>query len=275
MRKKIVFLHPDLGIGSAERLVIDAALALQSRDFDVQFVTSHHDPDHCLPETKNGTLKVSVCGDWLPRKLFGRCYALCAYIRMFFLALCVCFTENPEIVFCDQISACIPLIRCLRPSTKVVFYCHFPDLRLTTRKTWIKKLYRWPIDRLEEYSTGKAHRILVNSKFTEGIFRETFRSLGKVEVQVLHPSLHMTSFDSEITEEEPYWPESRQAIFLSINRFERKKNIRLAIEALCELQKILSLEQWGKVHLVVAGGYDPLVAENSEYLYELQCFSEV
>ena len=31
----VVFLHPDLGIGGAERLVVDAALALQTRGHKV------------------------------------------------------------------------------------------------------------------------------------------------------------------------------------------------------------------------------------------------
>ena len=34
---KIIFLHPDLGIGGAERLVVDAALALQKRGFQVNY----------------------------------------------------------------------------------------------------------------------------------------------------------------------------------------------------------------------------------------------
>ena len=70
--KRIVFLHPDLGIGGAERLVVDAALALKSRGHSVQFVTNHHDPDHCFEETKSNQLHVTVIGDWIPRSLFGR-----------------------------------------------------------------------------------------------------------------------------------------------------------------------------------------------------------
>ena len=70
-KKKIVFLHPDLGIGGAERLVVDAALALKSRGHTVQFVTNHHDPNHCFEETINH-LKVTVVGDWIPRSCFGR-----------------------------------------------------------------------------------------------------------------------------------------------------------------------------------------------------------
>ena len=54
---RIVFLHPDLGIGGAERLVVDAALALKSKNHDVHILTTHHDVNHCFTETKNGELK--------------------------------------------------------------------------------------------------------------------------------------------------------------------------------------------------------------------------
>jgi alpha-1,3/alpha-1,6-mannosyltransferase len=41
---RVLFLHPDLGIGGAERLVVDAALALKAKSHDVHIVTCHHDP---------------------------------------------------------------------------------------------------------------------------------------------------------------------------------------------------------------------------------------
>lgn len=44
----VVFIHPDLGIGGAERAMIDTALSLQSKGYSVEFVTSHHDSDHCF-----------------------------------------------------------------------------------------------------------------------------------------------------------------------------------------------------------------------------------
>lgn len=79
---RVTFLHPDLGIGGAERLVVDAALALKNKGHEVNFVTSHHDPAHCFTETRDGTIPVTIVGDWLPRNIFGKFYALCAYIRM-------------------------------------------------------------------------------------------------------------------------------------------------------------------------------------------------
>ena len=161
-----VFLHPDLGIGGAERAVIDAALALKSRGHQVHFITSHHDPKHCFQETVDGTVGVTAVGDWLPRSLCGRFYAFCAYIRMIYAAFYLVFFSgiDCDLIICDQISACIPVLRLRR--SKILFYCHFPDMLLTQRTSFLKRMYRAPIDWLEERTTGMAHCILVNSKFT-------------------------------------------------------------------------------------------------------------
>jgi len=122
---RVVFLHPDLGIGGAERLVVDAAVALQGRGHEVSLVTAHHDPAHCFEETRDGTLEVRVAGDWLPRTLLGRCAALCAYLRVIYAALFLALSTKPQVVFCDQVSVCVPLLR-LFTSAKIIFYCHFP-----------------------------------------------------------------------------------------------------------------------------------------------------
>lgn len=52
--KTIVFLHPDLGIGGAERLVVDAAVGLQKRGHKIVVFTSHCDPGHCFDEARDG-----------------------------------------------------------------------------------------------------------------------------------------------------------------------------------------------------------------------------
>ena len=236
---RVVFLHPDLGIGGAERLVIDAALALKSRGHEVTFVTAHHDDRHCFPETRQSgqspQLKVICAGDFLPRTLFGRCYAVCAYLRMLYAAMyLVAFSGlDPQVVVCDQISAAIPLLKYLSRA-KVVFYCHFPDQLLTKRETLLKALYRAPIDCFEERTTGMADVILVNSEFTASIFHDTFKSL-RVEPQVLYPSLNTAKFDALIAEYESEEGDNKTKAndvhFLSINRYERKKNLSLAIRA--------------------------------------------
>lgn len=53
-RRTVVFFHPDLGIGGAERLVVDAAVGLQERGHRVVVFTSHCDPKHCFEEARDG-----------------------------------------------------------------------------------------------------------------------------------------------------------------------------------------------------------------------------
>ena len=47
-RKRVAILHPDLGIGGAETLIINIALSLMARDYDVTIYTPFFDPQRCL-----------------------------------------------------------------------------------------------------------------------------------------------------------------------------------------------------------------------------------
>jgi len=292
MKKKIVFLHPDLGIGGAERLVVDAALALKSHGHSVHFVTNHHDPKHCFEETINGQFNVTVIADWLPRSTFGRCRAFWAYLRIIFAAIYISWKGvpkssdknsnryRPDIIICDQISACIPFIKnreslsWLFPNApkKTVFYCHFPDKLLTKRQGTMKKLYRYGIDWVEEVTTGMADKILVNSKFTAGVFQDSFKSLSSVP-DVVYPSLHTKSFDDVLAQHKSTLAHQKVPdtfLLLSINRYERKKNLKLALKTLAHLHK----NGHSKTRLVMMGGHDPLCKENVEHLEELKALSE-
>lgn len=267
----VLFVHPDLGIGGAERLVVDAAMALQKSGHDVHIVTSHHNPDHCFPETRDGSLQVTVAGDWLPRSLFGKFFALCAYIRSIYTAFYIVFFSGlkPDVIFCDQISICIPI---LRVSFKnIIFYCHFPDLLLTDRKTTLKSMYRLVLDWAEEYTTALASKILVNSHFTRNVFSHTFRTIRR-KPEVVYPSIHTDTFDNtpSIDLSKVINKPLPEILFLSINRFERKKNLNLALESMVSLKLKLNSKQWNRVHLIIAGGYDPRVVENIQHLEELE-----
>uniref|UniRef100_T1JBD5 BIG2 domain-containing protein n=1 Tax=Strigamia maritima TaxID=126957 RepID=T1JBD5_STRMM len=266
----VVFLHPDLGIGGAERVIVDAAMTLKNRGHSVKILTAHHDPSHCFKETIDGSLDVLSVGDWLPRSIFGTCFALCAYIRMLYLALYLMLISRllVDIVVVDQISACIPILKLFR--VKVLFYCHFPDLLLTNRNTILKKLYRAPIDLIEEVTTSMADIVVVNTS----IFKSTFTRI-RTQPEVLYPSLDFTKFDKPITGTTSHLKLSNvRTLFLSINRYERKKNIGLALKAMSILRERLDESTWSGVHLVVAGGYDSIVSENVEYFRELEILAE-
>lgn len=267
----IAIIHPDLGIGGAERLIVDAAVELASLGHKVHIFTSHHDKNRCFEETLSGVFDITVYGAFLPRHIFYRLHAVCAYLRCMFVALCLLFMwPSFDIILADQVSVVIPILK-LKKSAKVVFYCHFPDLLLAQHTTMLRRIYRKPIDFIEEITTGMADLILVNSRFTASTFAATFKNLDArgIKPAVLYPAVNVDQFEK---------PNATKLDFLSINRFERKKNIELAVSAFAMLHAHEVHDHQGvnmnDVSLTVAGGFDNRLRENVEYLEELKKLAE-
>ena len=63
-------------------------------------------------------------------------------------------------------------------------------------------------------------------------------------------------------------PRPGARVLLSINRFERKKGLSLSLRCLAELRR--DADAAAPLHLVLAGGFDPRLAENVEHLQELR-----
>lgn len=61
----------------------------------------------------------------------------------------------------------------------------------------MKELYRVPIDKLEEWSTGLADTVTVNSKFTAGMFERSFKSIVK-KPRVLYPPINFAAYDKVV-----------------------------------------------------------------------------
>lgn len=161
----IGFLHPDLGIGGAERLVVDAAHGLaKQKGHRVTMYTSHFNKERCFAECNSGSFPTRVHGDFLPRHIAGRLHILFALLRNIWLAIRVGLSprERHDVLVCDQISVCVPILRLLCPRSRILFYCHFPDQLLSKRESVLKKLYRVPFDLTEEVTTGMADCTLVN-----------------------------------------------------------------------------------------------------------------
>ncbi|GAA6061603.1 hypothetical protein JCM10212_000911 [Sporobolomyces blumeae] len=315
---RIAFIHPDLGLGGAERFVVDAAVALQERGHDVELFTSFHQDGpkgRSFEETRNGTLKVHVLGNSLfPRSFFGRFTIVCAILRqvhlvaqfllatllhhlssMYFFRAFVLPLDIPylsssdwsirrqlepfDVIVVDQLSAAVPLLRWFG-FNRVVFYCHFPDLLLAPGATFVPdprgprpfsfkgevlSLYRAPIDAIEESSTGEADKILVNSEFTSQVFQKTFKGLHRIP-RTVYPSVDVGAYGNKVeAKEQDRWLDSDAPTILSINRFEGKKNIGLAVEAFAKVRV-----SDPKLRLIVAGGYDPRLADNVLTLSNLQ-----
>lgn len=301
----ITIIHPDLGIGGAERLIIDLALSLQSRGHRVTIYTSHRDPSHCFDEARDGTLDVRVRGNTLfPAHLGGRFHVLMAVLRQLHLTgevlaashdTSTTTTEKKEekgtdgneddIFIIDQLAACVPVLKTLgeqfartrgrgRGRQRILFYCHFPDQLLARRDDgnsvlrFAKGLYRWPFDWFEGWAMSAADKVVANSRFTRGVVREVLGEGVVGDVRVVYPCVDTKREVAGVAEAEgkeggELWGGKR--ILLSINRFERKKDMALAIRA----YHGLGAEKRQGTRLVVAGGYDNRVQENVQYHKEL------
>lgn len=159
----------------------------------------------------------------------------------------------------------------------VMFYCHYPDKLLSTdRRSCLKRAYRLILDTAEEVTTGAARCIVVNSNFTKKVFEDNFPIIRKCckshKPKVIYPSIQEKSFvksgkleqsigdllGREITRD--------TLILTSLNRYERKKNIMLALDSFSYVCK----RQGSKDSvLVIAGGYDVRLPENVEHHLEL------
>jgi alpha-1,3/alpha-1,6-mannosyltransferase len=257
MRKRVAVIHPDLGIGGAEQMIINISLALQGAGHTVKIYTPHHDPSHCFQETVDGTLTVEVIGGLWPRAVWGRCIALCAYVRMLLTSLfVVMYAGSFDYIVVDQVSAILPVLRL--STAKLVFYCHFPDKYLCTdRKSGLKQSYRRVLDSLEGYGLTHADVVMVNSNFTKETVVKAFAGSKLKTLEVVYPCISTP----HLQDSAPPTFLQGQPYFMSLNRYERKKDVEFALKCFAEVRSGA---------LLIAGGYDSRLQENVLYKQELQ-----
>ena len=160
----------------------------------------------------------------------------------------------------------MPLLRFLYTDVGILFYCHFPDQLLAQKGEGaiavLKTAYRVPFNAIEGWSTASSHGIVVNSKFTGGVVKRIFPSLSSRALKVVYPCVDTSSANQ--LQRKAMWPNRK--LVLSINRFEKKKDVALAVKAFATHYD----SNRKSALLVIAGGYDPRVPENVNTHKELQ-----
>lgn len=298
---QVTFIHPDLGIGGAERLILDAALALKSRgNHTVRIVTNFFDKERCFHDAKS--MEVVVAGSSIvPRHIAGKGHVMFASIRMFLAALwCAFALSDTDVFVVDQVSLAMVPLRLFSPRP-VLFYCHFPDQlcdstrfitnsgggadinldqnkqssKANDKRSFMRQWYRSVFDNIEAATMHFASRIVCNSEFTLGVTLDLFPSLSRLlptdrEISVLNPPVDVERLlNGEAATDKDLQKLSENFTLLSVNRYERKKNIQLAIEALAEFKQQLGTEVKFQPKLIHAGGYDERLPENREHYAEL------
>ncbi|WFD35603.1 hypothetical protein MCUN1_002461 [Malassezia cuniculi] len=311
---RVAFIHPDLGIGGAERLVVDAAVQLQALGHDVRIITSHFDPNRAFEATTSGTLRVQLAKTYIPRSVLHMLHLPMAILQQLSLVGQVFVaahgrllhdvapgvyavlsslppSELPDVFVVDQLPTAIPLLRIL--GARVLYYCHFPDKEISNSlaeqraregggSSWLKSqlraAYRMPLDLLEEVTTAFSDIVVANSNFTAARFVRAFPRL-RMQPSVVYPAVDPEAYEPAHIEQEVAALEhsaacepsvvacvlrlAEQPFLLSINRFEAKKNVALALDTYARVQR-------PGLRLVLVGGYDTRVRDNIDTLDALR-----
>jgi len=258
----IGFLHKAMLFGGAERLVLDLALSAAVNNHESVFYTTEYTTTSTFKEfDEERCISVKMTGSFIPSRIFGRFHALCNLLRLLWLTLYALFFTNHNVYVVDQISYTIPLLRLKRKP--IIYYCHFPEALLDDNKpSFISKIYRMFFDTWERYCVGSATFICYNSEFTKQISQKQFRfskSGRENKEMVLYPCVSIPSMNRS-----KFSPEGRY--FISLNRFETRKNIKLAL-----LSYLSKFEEFMKLNvgLKIAGG---LSKSNPD---SLKCYEEL
>ena len=242
---RIGIVHPELMIGGAERVMVDAALSLQDLGHRVTLLTAAHDRRRCFPETVDGSLDVRVIGRRLPAQLLRHLRAPLNIARMMYVCARIDATKY-DILLTDLVPHIVRFLK-QRTGLPVAYYCHFPDCLLQRRVGPLYRFYRAPIDRLETNGMHAADKVFVNSRYTASVLAKVFPKLDGTEL--LHPGVKISAPRSTPKFDTP----SSRPLFLAIGRIVEQKNFAVAIDALARVNAHAPAM---RARLVIAGGFD-------------------
>jgi alpha-1,3/alpha-1,6-mannosyltransferase len=307
---KIVFIHLDWGIGGAEQLMLQLAMASKTYHHDgdanddatttdtpsttptteIQLVTTRCDVDHCFAILRDRPCPfLQLYGTWIPSHIYGRGQVVLSTIRLLYLAMMVSklpALRDADLIVTDVLPAPLFLLRYYTDAA-LLFYCHFPDRLLVRqrepeppekgtegtkkgRRWLLRTIYRSVMDQLESMGIDLADTIVVNSNFTKAIARDSFPQLASRSLTVLYPALEGPEEPVVPTTTAQRQRQRQHGLLVSLNRFERKKNLRLLLDAVQYLRNTYPNANYlTQLQVIIAGGYDPRNMENVQHRIEL------
>lgn len=261
----------------------------------VTLFTGSHDTSRAFRETVDGSIHVISAGSFVPRAIFGKCVAFLTLMRMVWVAIVAWLMvrtglfPEPTFVVNDQVAGLNPLLTLL--FGKVLFYAHFPDkLLCSKRDTTAKTMYRFVIDSCEDWGMSlNSVTIVSNSNFSAKILKKSFPWLKDQTLKILYPSVNCVEVDRSVRMAEALFQRNqcdmppllqiffrksqpRPNLIVCLSRYERKKELGLAIDSFALYRQKLRQEGVEKnlPVLCVAGGFDARIPECSEYYQELR-----
>ena len=264
MALRIAFVRPRLGMGGAERLVVDAARALGARGHEVAVFAPDRSSVPQFEDARSPHFSWRKSGGWIPESWLGRLRAPMAVMRAS-AAGWLARGFRPDVVIADVTSHIVPWLT-RSAGAPVIFYCHYPDVLLTregARSRGAYRAYRKLLDRMEVRGLEAARVLLVNSAFTARRLVETFPDL-RLDVSILTPGVDTSRIEALTI------PTEGEINVVTVSRLDPRKNLMLAMEAFASARREVTPELRSRMVLHIAGRYDQRWPECRETLTSLK-----
>lgn len=255
-KRRAIFVRPRLDVSGADRWAVDAAIALQERDWQVEVAVNFFDPAWTQPEVTHGRVRVAALGGIPTWCTGGRMRALSAILsQRILLRRLRRRGPAPALFICDILPHVVPAIRRCFPASAALIYCHFPD-RLAVAARGPYGMYRAAIGRQEDQGMRTAHRVLANSRYTADAIQCTFPFLPANRLAVVRPGVRLPGQATPDLADVA----ARRTI-LSLARFDPLKGLPLVIDAFAHFRERIAPAEFAQWRLVLAGGYDRRLPE--------------
>ncbi|KAK1350837.1 alpha-1,3/1,6-mannosyltransferase [Hamiltosporidium tvaerminnensis] len=252
---KICVIHPNLGIGGAERLMLDICKSLKDEDNEVVLISKNFDEKRCFDDTLD-ICRPLLVGKFIPDSIVGRGMSFFSLLTAIYISVYVILFVEADIVILDHVPYSVPFLRLF--FEKVFFYCHFPDICLKDRVpsliSPILFIYDSILLYLESFCVFFASKILVNSNYTKTVCKSIY---GKdLQYFILYPCIN----DCYIVYDKNNLLGIRKKydILLTVGRFHPKKMLDISIDVFNESNS---------KNLLICGGFDSKY--NSNHFFEL------
>ncbi|HVU23945.1 MAG TPA: glycosyltransferase [Opitutus sp.] len=244
---RILVIHPALGTGGGSRWSLQAAEALAARGHAVTWVTSApRQPAPAWREFGLDTFHREFVGQFWPESVGDRGRAFLSNRRMTrLIRWCQGNVRTPDAVLADGVPFAMSAARRAFPRSRVVFFCHFPELLYARRTPWLLAWHRRYWIRRERAGLGATDHVLANSDYTRRRLLEHFPEFeGKTSV--CHPAVAAVAAGAETPRH-----------ILCVARWAPEKNLPLAVRAFAEYRARAAAPGATPLPLVLAGGFDP------------------
>ncbi|XP_018579392.1 alpha-1,3/1,6-mannosyltransferase ALG2-like [Anoplophora glabripennis] len=251
----VLILHEKLIKRKTDRYVINLGLAFSKIGYKVTMFTSQYDKNENVADVSfSDKIDVQFSGWWIPRSVLGLFRSNMSALKAAWMAFRIIFyppEPKPDIIVLDVSKWALYFLNLLT-DYKLFYMENFLELKITDACFEHSKIYP---SLLEAKWIKLADEIIVETIGFAEILKKSFPSLMK-QPQIMYPSIDIGLWEEPAIKIQRIIPDllSNTILFLTVGKFRRSSNFRLALDAFEMLLELIDDKSVTKrFQLVIAG----------------------